>query len=140
MAQLPTFRRFTISDFPTAPEWLSTLFNPLNIYCEQSINALNQNLTIGPNVQGLKHSATFTTSATYATGTFSPITFTYNGTGQPNCLMIGNIKRSDGVLILDPISITDWSLNINVSPFLFSVNYIAGLAPSTKYSVTFVAL
>jgi hypothetical protein len=134
---LPVFRRFSQADFPTAPDWLSGVFNPLNVFCETAVQTLNKNLTIGQNVQGQKFSTQFTTLATYATGEFTPISFAYNSNGQPNCLLIGNIY---GGSILTPISITSWSLNINVNPAIVTVNYIAGLAPSTKYNIVLLAI
>ncbi len=134
---LPVFRRFSQADFPTAPDWLGNVFNPLNIFCEGTVQNLNKNLTIGQNVQGQKFSTQFTTLAGYAAGDFTPITFAYNGNGQPNCLLIGNIS---GGSILNPISITSWTLNINVNPAVVTVYYIAGLDPSTKYSIVLLAI
>lgn len=140
MANIPTFRRFSAADYPTAPNWLGAVFGPLNLFCEQTVNSMNKNLTIGQNVQGLKYSTTFTTLSSYATGGFTPISFAYNGIGSPNCLLIGKISKSDNTNILKSVSITHWDLNTNYSPYQIVVNYIAGLDPSTKYNITFLAL
>ena len=137
---LPVFRRFSIADMPTAPNWIVNLLNPLNVFCEGTVANLNKNLTIGANVQGQKNSTSFTTPADYATGGFSPITFVYNSNGQPNCLLIGSLTSNDGTLLLNPYSITSWSANINVSPIQVSAYYIAGLSASTKYNITLLAL
>lgn len=135
---LPVFRRFTLQDIPNAPNWIEQILTPLNLFCETTVSALNQNISIGQNVQGMKYSVSFTTPADYVTGGFNPITFNYIGGGQPNCLLIGSISNSSP--ILTSVSVTDWNLNINVSPFRVQVNYIAGLAASTKYNVTFLVL
>ena len=122
---------------PTAPNWVQNVFSPLNVFCEQTVQTLDKNLTIGQNVQGQKFSTTILTNSS---GLISPITFQYTGGGQPNCCMIGNISKADGTLITAPVSITSWLLNINTNPYMVTINYIAGLSASTKYVVTFVVL
>jgi hypothetical protein len=125
---LPVFRRFSIADYPTAPSWLAGVFNPLNIFCETTVQNLNKNLVIGQNVQGMKYSTSFTTLATYIGG------------GQPDCCLIGNISKADGTIILNPVSITSWNSNINVSPTQIRVDYIAGLDASSKYNITLLVV
>ena len=137
---LPVFRRFSQADVPTAPNWINNILAPLNVFCEGTVQNLNKNLTIGDNVQGQKYSTSFTTTANYATGDFTPISFAYSSNGQPNCLMIGSLTRNDGTTILTPVSVTSWSSNINVSPIQITVNYIAGLTASIRYNVNFVVL
>jgi len=137
---LPVFRRFSIADFPTAPSWLAGLFNPLNIFCETTVQNLNKNLTIGANVQGMKYSTTFTTPTGYATGDFTPIVFAYSSNGQPDCCIIGNISRTDSQPMLSSVSITSWSSNINVIPLQIRVDYIAGLDAGVKYNITLLVV
>lgn len=140
MAQPPVFRRFSISDYPTADSWVETMFSPLNVFCEQTVSNLTKNLSIGQNVQGQKFSTSFTTPSDYATGGFTKITFQYTGGGTPNCFLIGSISRTDGTAILTPVTITSAFSNINVSPLQVTINYIAGLAADTKYNITLLAL
>ena len=137
---LPVFRRFSIADIPGSPEWLNNVLGPLNTFCEQTVQTLNKNLTVGANIQGSKYSTTFSTTAGYAGGDFTPIVYQYNGGGQPSCLLIGQISESTGATILTPVTITSWTPNINVSPILINVNYIAGLTASKKYTITLLAL
>jgi hypothetical protein len=137
---LPVYRRFSIQDIPNAPNWAEQVFVPLNLFCETSVAAMNKNLTIGDNVQGMKYSVSFVTPADYATGGFNTIVFNYTSNGQPNNLIIGSIARNDGALMLSPISINKWTLNINTSPAKVTVDYIAGLAASTKYNVNFLVI
>ena len=137
---IPVFRRFNKTDLPAAPNWIEAIFNPLNVFCEQTVAALTQNLVIGENVQGQKFSASITTPTDYATGGFSPITYNYTGGGRPTCLMIGQINKLDGTLILLPAVITNWVLNVNKTPYLITINYIAGLDASTQYNITMVII
>lgn len=137
---LPVFRRFIPSDIPNAPNWMQIILTPLNIFCEQVVATLNKNLVIGENVQGQKYSTSFTTPAGYATGDFQRLSFNYTGGGQPTCITLGSITRDDGTLILSPVTVTSWSMNINTIPSQVQINYIAGLAASTKYNITFLVL
>jgi hypothetical protein len=137
---LPVFRRFSVADIPTAPNWITSILNPLNLFCETTVESLNKNLVIGTNVQGQKYTTSFTTLATYAAGDFTPITFQYTGGGQPNCLLLGSITRDDGVSITTPVFISMWKANINKTPLQVQINYIAGLDPSVKYTVVFLAI
>lgn len=140
MAQLPVFRRFSVADVPDSPQWLEGMYGPLNLFCEQTVDALNKKLTIGQNIQGQKYTQQFTTPADYLAGEFTPMIFAYSGFGQPNCCFVGQINKVGGGRILNPVSVTEWVLNINRSPFQVVVNYIAGLEPSTKYNVTLLVL
>lgn len=138
---LPVFRRFTQQDVPNAPNWFSNIFTPLNTFCEQTVQTLNKNLTLGTNVQGQKFSVSFTTAHDYKTQhTFTPITLQYTGGGQPTCCMIGSIVRTDGTLITNAVSINSWFLNINKNPAIVTINYIAGLENSTRYTINVVVL
>ena len=137
---IPVYRRLSISDIPSAPSWVGYMFNIVNTFAEQVIQLFTKNLIIGENVQGMKYTTQFATSATYAAGDFQSIIYNYTGGGQPNCLLIGSINESTGAVILTPVSITNWSLNINVDPPQIVINYIAGLAVSKRYDIVIVAL
>lgn len=137
---LPVFRRFTLQDIPNAPNWMTNVLTPLNLFCETTVSSLNKNLTIGTNVQGQKFSTSFVTPTDYMAGGFPTVQFAYTGGGQPNCLLLGSIAKADGTQLLSAVSINDWFLNINTSPFQVTVNYIAGLSASTKYNVTFLVI
>jgi len=134
---LPVFRRFSTGDFPTAPDWLANLFNPLNTFAETTVTTLNKNLVVGQNVQGQKYSTSFRTDAFEL---FSPITFRYTGGGQPDCCLIGNITKSDGTTIGNPVAITGWNLNINTNPFTVSITNMSVLDADTQYNVTFLVI
>ena len=140
MSTPPVFRRFTISDFPTAPEWAGQMFNPLNIFCEQTVQNLSKNLEIGQNVQGQKYTLLLGTPTDYATNlSINRLAMGYTGGGRPTCLMIGSIQDISGALITSPVSITRWYLSTDTSPYQIVVEGISGLAPSKTYRATFVA-
>lgn len=137
---LPVFRRLNQQDIPTAPNWLAYIFNNLNLFGEQVVNTLNKNLVIGENVQGQKFSVTFTTSPTYVMGDFTPLVLSYTGGGTPTCLVLGHTLKADNTPVGNfSVSVADWSLNINKKPATITINYISGLANSTKYTVNMVA-
>lgn len=137
---LPVFRRFSLQDLPSAPNWMEQVIVPLNLFCETTVSALNKNLTIGENVQGQTYSTSFTTPEDYLTGKFNPFSFAYHSGGQPKNLLIGKIERDDNVLIIKPYALTRWILNINTSPPRVTVGYIAGLDELTKYNVTLLVI
>tara|TARA_R110000868_G_scaffold246118_3_gene502769 strand:+ start:116 stop:535 length:420 start_codon:yes stop_codon:yes gene_type:complete len=137
---IPVFRRFTQGDIPNAPNWVGNITGPLNVFCEQTVQAFTKNLTIGQNVQGQIFATSFTTPAGYAGGTFTPITVSYTGGGRPTCCLIGQLDRDDGTAILTATAITSWTLNINSSPAQIQINYVAGLVASKKYNLTFIVL
>lgn len=140
MAQIPVYTRLTLGDSPDAPSWVPGMYQTLNTFAEQTINAFKQNLTIGTNIQGGILQTTFTTDAAYSTGTFIPIKLNYSGGNVPNVLIVGKITESTGSLILTPVTVTSWFANINTLPTQLNINYIAGLVNSKTYTVTFLAL
>lgn len=135
---IPVYRRFSVQDYPDSPEYLAQLFVPLNMFCEQTVQALTRNLEIGLNVQGQKYTMSFVTSSTYAAGDFTPIKVNYNGVNTPNMCIIGRISDQSGAKILTPVSISDWFLNTNKQPFEVTINYVAGLAANSRYTMNFI--
>jgi hypothetical protein len=131
---IPVFRRFARSDIPTAPNWVEVIFNPLNVFCEQTTNALNKNLTFGQNVQGQKYAVQFDADG------FVPIKLAYTGGGQPTVLLIGQIYKVDNTPITTSIQILDWELNINKQPFQIQLNKLSNLEAGKQYKMTLVAL
>lgn len=136
MARPPVFRRFAVGDFPSAPNWLINLFDPLNVFCEQTVANMNKNLAIGENVQGMKYSTTFTTSATGAVN----IVFNYTGNNIPTCCLIGKIERTDNTAISGSPVLTSWSYSANKVPGQITISNINGIDPSTRYEATFLVL
>lgn len=140
MSTPPVFRRFTISDFPTAPEWAGQMFNPLNTFCEQTVQCFSKQLEIGQNVQGQKYELLIGTPTDYATSlSINRLAMGYTGGGRPTCLMLGSVQDVSGVPITSPVSITRWYLSTDTSPFQLVVEGISGLTASKTYRATFIA-
>lgn len=137
---LPVFRRFSLEDIPDAPEWIEQVIVPLNLFCETTVSTLNKNLTVGQNVQGTIYTTSFFTPSDYNFNGMAPISFAYDGGGQPRVCLIGRLWKVNGTKILSPWQLVDWSLNINTSPFRVNIAHIAGLEAQTRYNVTFLVM
>jgi len=139
---IPVFRRFSQADVPTAPNWIAYIFSPLNTFCEQVVQALTKNLVIGENVQGMKYTFSFTTGTPPGPGfgIFTPMKFLYTGGGRPDCLIIGNISRADGVPLQWSVPQITWDLNLNTNPYTINITNIGNLDANVRYTVTVVVL
>jgi hypothetical protein len=137
---LPVFRRFNTYNVDQPPAWLDDVFDPLNTFCEQTVNLLDKNLIIGDNVQGMKYTYTFNTLPTYTTGGFSPIIFNYTSNSQPSCAVVGKVVKSTGIPMLTAVTVSDWTVNLNKSPYQIVINYVTGLENSATYTITFLIL
>jgi hypothetical protein len=135
---IPVFRRFNISDYPTAPDWVNPFFNSLNVFAETTTNTLRQNLILGENVQGQKFTTEINTDGSSLLT--APVTLNYTGGGRPTCCILGQITKADGTTIVSPVSITDWFLNLNRDPAVVTIRHIAGLAANAKYTITLLVI
>lgn len=139
MAALPEYKRLLREDFAEIEEdWIEKLIYPINQFNEQVTSALNQSLTLTDNVQGAFRSAIFTTASNYNTGTFTPIKLSWGFRTSPNAVLLGRVYLPDSpTTVITAATSVDWNVT---SQGLINIRYIAGLANSTKYSVTFVLL
>lgn len=123
-------------DIPNAPEWIDALINPLNTFMEEVYFALDRDLELETNVKGAIRTITFTTRSDYSTA--NPAT---NGWiiqkindpigRKPECVAIGQVTDKDSFsVVTDPVS-CNWDYLNGV----VRINYIAGLADSTKYEI-----
>lgn len=129
--KIPVFRKLRVKAETADKEWLIDLYSNLNLFGEQVAGLFKSGANIGM-IQGQKFSTTITTDAA---GAFTPITFSYTGSGIPDCFVIGNISRPDGGAI-SATSITAASLNSNTNPATVLISGIAGLSPSVIYNLT----
>ena len=134
--KLPS-RRINIEDLKGAPNWVPPMVSTINLGNEDLVRAVNGRLVVGENINGLVTTVTFTTPSDYATGGFPALQFSYTAAIRPSCLLIGSISGPSP--ILSPTSLT-WSYNNSVTPNLVRVTYVAGLAASTTYTMTLLAL
>jgi hypothetical protein len=132
------FRRVAIEDMKGAPDWVSVIINPVNLFMEQCSALINGRLTFGSNVSGMVNTTTFTTPSTYATGGFNAFSFNFTGKARPSACIIGSITQtSPSAVILTPTAV-QWSFNNAVNPPQVNILYVAGLLPNTTYSLTLV--
>lgn len=141
MAKLPEIKRISREDLQDAPDWIERLLWPLNTFMQNVYTALDQNLTIGPNIVGLHKQLTFRTGADYGDAMvdnhgFTPVTFTHSLKMRPQSVILSQISiKGSTVTIYDPVTV-QWTESNGV----VSVNYITGLAVSTQYTATFLVL
>lgn len=129
MAKLPEFKRVSREDLKDAPDWVEGLIGPLNSFMDSVTRGLNKNITFQENIRGAIKDLEFTTSSTYNTGTFTPVTFTYGGGAlRPQGVVILQLRQENGAIIKTAISLS-WS----ESNGSISIDYVAGLANSTRY-------
>lgn len=66
--KLPTQKRILREDIKDAPDWVSSLINPINSFMEVVYQSLNKNITFSENVAAFIKELTYTTSSTYPAG------------------------------------------------------------------------
>lgn len=63
--RLPTLKKILREDLKGAPDWVSSLIDPLNSFMETIYQGFNKNLTITENVGCFVKELTYTTTSTY---------------------------------------------------------------------------
>ena len=131
MAKISVIQQLQRSDFPDAPDWLSKLLYPLQLFMTSVIGALTNQLTIQDNFAVATNNLTFVAGASDALNTFQ---FIWPYTRQPMILWI-HATRTD--CTFPPIfPIASWNLiNGNIS-----VNGIQGLTNGVSYSLITVVM
>jgi hypothetical protein len=132
----PILRQLLTEDYKDAPQWMGRLFQVLNQFMEQVTQLFNQNLTFGDNIKSRSFTTSFTTSATYSTGTFETLKFSWDGSNLPQAVLLTRVVKSDtGTGLTTASAVTNWVYGERY----IKVGYIPGLDNSTKYDVTFLA-
>jgi hypothetical protein len=133
--KLPSIRRIRREDLKDAPDWISLLLYPLNIFMDTLYGGLDRGLTFQENIRSTIKTLELSTPADYATGDFDRTIFDPGLRVQPiGCLLIKIVQVGDNdPLILEP-TVPQWALH----PEGIQIRYISGLAPSTRYTATFL--
>lgn len=130
MARLSSIKRILTESFPEV-KWIGVLLAPINQFIEEVNRALNNELTIGENFDGMVKVVT-------ADGTY-PIKFLWTRKSRPLVAWIGYIREIDGehTNLGGAVSL-DWEY----SGGFFKVNALPGLSASSadKFFVTIVAM
>lgn len=132
------YRRIAIEDMKGAPDWVSVIINPVNLFMEQSSALTNGRLTFGSNVSGMVNVSSFTTPPDYLTGGFNSFSFNFTGKARPNACLIGSITQTSPVANIINATSVQWTYNNSVNPTQVNINYVAGLQPAAQYSITLV--
>ena len=128
----------TEESFPTQSSWIGNLLSPLSSILSQLLIALQGNLTIGDNLIGVVSSKQFTTGAAYTTGTFTPIRIYWAPGNQnlPQTVLVGRVfVPSSQAAPLNAIAAHNWVYEPQSQSIV--INYVAGLANNSTYTITF---
>ena len=136
MIRQTNYVRITRDQYLEAPPWMERIVSPLNTWNEQ-VNRELQQLQFGSNIVGTIYPTTITTSATYTSGDFNPINIPWRYPFRVNGIMLIKCQdtNSPSSILLTPIGPPQWRQQTanNVQ-----ITYLAGLANSNKYDVTFL--
>lgn len=135
----PELRRFAVSDIDLKTQaGTEKLLAGLNLFMEQVHSLFAGNLTIGDNVNGKFLTSSFTTLSTYVSGgDFNSFTFPWNSLTAPQAVVIGYLRKDNSTEILKNPTSVHWTMTSSTS---LRIDFIAGLAASTKYNVTLLAI
>lgn len=129
----PIYKRLSREDFQDAPNWIDRLLLPLNQFMESTTNIFSKNISLGDNIQARSFTLSLTTTASYTTGTFEPVKFSWGGASLPTFVQVTSITKDDGTPFLGSVGTPAWRYVDGVV-----ISYVPGLADSSKYSVTFL--
>lgn len=135
MARLPLVKRILKEDLPEAPDWVTRLLYPLNLFFENVYNALNKNITFSENIQSEIKTLTFATNSAYdgTQANFDVLKFPRGLKVQPT-----------GLLLLKIVQVEDSFTSITTAPFVnwadingvINIYLITGLTASKTYKIS----
>ena len=131
MAQLPSLKRILSESFPEV-KWIGRLLGPLNQFIEEVVRALNNELTIAANMDGV-------VKTVMVDGTY-PVKFLWTRASRPTVAWIGQCREVSGPHTpLGAALFLDWEFTGDGQ---IKINEIAGLSdsPTAKFYVTIIAL
>jgi len=129
MAKIPIQQQLSRQDFPEAPDWISKLLYPLQLFMTTVIRALTNKLTLQDNFSFVKNEVKFIAGVTSSDNTIS---FLWKLPRQPIELTI-HITRSDGIYdVIFPVP--SWNL-VGDS---IKINGIQGLTSGVEYNIVTV--
>lgn len=127
--KIPVVQQLQRTDFPEAPNWISKLLYPLQLFMTTVITALTNQLTLQDNVSCVINQLTFSAAPTADANVFQ---FTWPFPRQPVSLLM-HVTRTDGTTpSIYPVP--SWNLvggNI-------VVNGVEGLTSGVQYQIVTV--
>lgn len=129
MARIPIQQQISRQDFPEAPNWISGLLYPLNLFMTLVVQALRNQLTIQENMSVVINDLTFVAQASANLNTFS---FLWELNRQPIELTM-HVTRADGTYeSIYPVP--SWNLVGNS----IQINGVQGLTNGVSYKIVTV--
>lgn len=135
--RLPSLKKLLREDLKDAPEWFDIVIQSFNTLVDAVYFVLNRNVSFQDNISCIIKEIEFYTPADYSSGGFN--SFSINNSLKRKILAVicGSVKYSRKTYqpINQAVSI-DWQELDGV----VSVNYVAGLQPSTYYKISLVLI
>lgn len=126
MAKIPVQQQLSRQDFPEAPDWISKVLYPIQLFMTVVITALTNKLTLQDNFSFVSNELIFIAGASAALNTFS---FKWDLLRHPIELTM-HITRTDGVYdVIFPVP--SWNL-VGDS---IKINGIQGLTDGIEYRI-----
>lgn len=133
--QAPVPARLLVEDFQDAPSWFPRILTVLNRFMEQTIAVLDRGVSFGDNIVARRFSTTISTGASYSTGSFDTISFSWVASALPLACLVASVRNADGTPFLGSVGTPQWTYNAGN----IQVSYVPGLSNSSKYTLTFLA-
>lgn len=129
MARIPVQQQLSRQDFPEAPDWISKVLYPIQLFMTVVVRALTNRLTLQDNFSFAQNRVNFIAGATPSD---NAIKFLWKLERQPIELTM-HVTRADGVYeVIFPVP--SWNL-VGDS---IEINGIQGLTSGTEYVITTV--
>jgi hypothetical protein len=128
----------TEENFPQQSDWIGPLLSELSEVFTEVILGLQGNLSVGDNLIGVVTTQNVITGPSYATGIFTPVRiyWTPGSFNPPKSVVVGHvITPSNQAKTFTAITAQDWTYDYGSQAIV--INYVAGLAASSNYTITF---
>lgn len=138
MAKIPTTKQITIEELQgSADQKIEALVRPINLFIRDVNQALNQDLTLGDNVDAQIITIAVQTSSAYPT--FDAVNFSLTTKHTPyGAHLINIIKDSDTEYVFTSAVWVDVYFPAGES--YGTIRHITGLAASTNYTITLLII
>lgn len=133
MSFLPNVKQVRREDLgDKAPSWVDNLLSVINSFMESVYTILSGNLSLTDNINCRIFSYVFTTKSDYTTGGFDAIKISIELNNKINGVLVFAVNNLSDT---SAISLTAKTIEWEEQPKICKINYISGLANSTKYNV-----
>lgn len=127
--KLPVSQQLSRQDFPEAPQWISKLLYPLQLFMTNVLNALRQQLTLQDNMSAVIQQFTIT-AGPLATDNIYTFPFTL---GRQPVQLTASATNGDGTYTPIYLQVSWNYINQQIV-----INGMTGLTSTKKYNITVV--